>query len=231
VPHLQIATVAADTALYTSKDTAGGAWCGVTAGSTISFWYIEDGWAAVPYHRAIGYVPVTHLTELTPVSPTVEYAGKGDLIAAFTSFYDTSATELNTGRITNIGVACALITGELMPGEKFSFNGMAGPYRRTLGYMPAPVLIDGGTAPGYGGGTCQVSTTLYNVALQLPDGLAVLRRRPHGPAGARYVPHGMDAAVGANDLDLIFENNFPFPIAIFAHAQDGALFIAMYKAG
>jgi len=178
----------------------------------------------------IGYVPASCLTELTPVSPTVDYAGNGDLLAAFTSFYDTKQTELNIGRVTNIGVACDLIDGVLQPGERFSFNDVAGPYRRTTGYLPSPVLVGGGTVTGYGGGTCQVSTTLYNVLLQL-RGMNVLFRRPHGPSGAKYVPHGMDAAVGTPDLNLVFENGFPFPVRVFAYAQDGALFIALYKAG
>ena len=231
VPHLQIAKVAADTALYTDKNVQSGAWCSVTAGSYISFWYIEDGWATVPYHRVIGYVPVSHLIELTPVSPTVDYARNGDLIAAFTTFYETKRTELNIGRITNIGVACDLISGVLQPGERFSFNEVAGPYRSTTGYMPSPVLVGGGTVTGYGGGTCQVSTTLYNALLQLPHGMTILYRRPHGPSGARYVPHGMDAAVGTSEINLVFENAFPFPVRIVSHAQDGALFIALYKEG
>jgi len=231
IPHLYIAKVAADTALYTDTNVTSGLWCGITAGSTISFWYIDEGWAAVPYHRVIGYVPVSHLTELTPVSPTVEYAQSGDPIAVFTSFYETKQTELNIGRIINIGVACDLIQSVLQPGQRFSFNDVAGPYRSTTGYMPSPVLVGGGTVTGYGGGTCQVSTTLYNALLQLPQGMTIHHRRPHGPSGARYVPHGMDAAVGTSEINLIFENSFPFPVRIVARAQDGALFIGLYKEG
>ena len=230
VRHLQIAQVAADTAVYTQREQNDSAWCDLRAGSLISLWYIEDGWATVPYQRGIGYVPVSALTGLTPVSPTVEYAQPGDLLCAFTSFYDTKETELNSGRMVNIGVACDLISNVLAPGEQFSFNVVAGPYRRTTGYMPAPVLFEGTTVAGYGGGTCQVSTTLYNTLLQLPDGMTIVYRRPHGPSGARYVPHGMDAAVGTNTQNLIFENSFSFPVRIFAYAQDGALFIALYKA-
>ncbi|MCL2811077.1 MAG: VanW family protein [Clostridia bacterium] len=229
VPHLQKAKVAADTALYTDRNTSSGLWAGLTAGSIISFWYISDGWAAVPYHRVIGYVPVSHLTELTPVSPTVEYAQSGDPLAFFTSFYETKQTELNIGRIINIGVACNLIESVLQPGQRFSFNEMAGPYRSTTGYMPSPVLVGGGTVTGYGGGTCQVSTTLYNALLQLPQGMTIHQRRPHGPSGARYVPHGMDAAVGTTEINLVFENSYPFPVRIVAYAQDGALFVGLYK--
>lgn len=230
IVHHQSARVIETTNVYKAKNTENGAWCALTEGSLISFWYIQDGWAVVPYQREIGYVPVGTLKDLTPVSPTVDYARSGDMLASFTSFYNVAQTEMNKGRMVNIGVACKYISITMSPGEKFSFNNVAGPYREARGYQPAPVLINGTTAPGYGGGTCQVSTTLYNVLLQLPEGMTIVHRRPHGPAGAKYVPHGVDAAVGSPQLDLIFQNDFPFPIRIQASAQDGALFIAILKA-
>lgn len=83
--------------------------------------------------------------------------------------------------------------------------------------------------PGYGGGTCQVSSTLYNALLQLPK-VEILQRRPHGPDGARYLPHGVDAAVGNNSLNLRFRNNYDFPIRIEGHSSsDGALLMLVYK--
>ncbi|MDR3050885.1 MAG: VanW family protein [Oscillospiraceae bacterium] len=230
VIHHQVATVLTNTNVYKDKEGAGGAWCTLSAGSAVSFWYIQDGWATVPYQREIGYVPVSALKGVTPVAPTMDYARPGDLLASFTSFYSTANTEMNRGRMVNIDVGCKYICITLQPGQQFSFNKVAGPYRRARGYMPAPVLINGASAPGYGGGTCQVSSTLYNVLLQLPQGITVLYRRPHGPSGAKYLPHGVDAAVGNDTLDLVFQNDFSFPVRIDARAKDGALFVALYKA-
>jgi vancomycin resistance protein YoaR len=95
--------------------------------------------------------------------------------------------------------------------------------------MPAGVLVDGELQQGYGGGTCQVSSTLYNVVLQLP-GLTVLQRRAHGDNGASYLPIGVDAAVGNSQLNFRFRNDYPFPLRIDASSQDGALTIAIYRA-
>ena len=230
VTHHQIARVAVDTQVYGEMDTAGTPLCPLTAGSAISFWYIQEGWAVIPHMRGIGYVQASALEGVTPAAPTVDYARDNDLLSAFTSFYATTKSEMNSGRIVNIGVACKLISIVVSPGERFSFYKVAGPYGPGRGYQLAPVLYEGVSTPGYGGGTCQVSTTLYNAVLQLP-GIEVVRRRAHGPSGARYVPHGMDAAVGNADLDLAFENRYPFPVRIEASAQDGALFVAVYKAG
>ena len=99
-----------------------------------------------------------------------------------------------------------------------------------MGYLPANALVDGETVQSYGGGTCQVSSTLYNTILQLP-GVEIIRRRAHGPSAAAYLPHGADAAVGNTTQNLIIRNRYPFPIRIDGTAQDGALTIAIYRAG
>jgi hypothetical protein len=229
VVHHYTAVVAQDTAIYKDPNESGDAYCNLTAGSLFSFWYMEDGWALTPYWRELGYVPMDKLTSLTPVSPTVDYAQSGDMLSVFTSFYSTKDTELNRGRMVNIDVACDYISQVMQPGESWSFNNVAGPYKKARGYQAAPVLIDGTTVPGYGGGTCQVSSTLYNTLLLLPHNMTILQRRPHGPGGAKYLPHGVDAAVGNESLDLVFRNDFDFPIRIRATAKDGALCIAIIK--
>lgn len=230
VVHRYMAVVSADSWVYDSPAFTGETYVPITAGTKISLIAINDGWAEVPYQRHRGYVHLSKLTDLTPVAPTVDYAQGGDLLATYCSYYSTAQTELNTGRMVNIDVGCAYISLTLASGEQFSFNGVAGPYRKARGYMPAPVLIDGTSVPGYGGGTCQVSSTLYNVLLQLDKGITIVKRRAHGPGGAAYLPHGVDAAVGTESIDLVFQNSFPFPIRIDASAQDGVLYISIYKA-
>lgn len=199
------------------------------ADTRLSLWHIVDGWAVIPYKRVVGYMYVGDIKELTPVSPDVNYANEGDILAAFTTFYSTAETELNTGRMVNLQVGCDYISRTYQPGEAFDFNKVAGPYRKSRGYMPSPVLINGTTVAGYGGGTCQVSTTLYNALLQLPEGMTILYRRPHGPGGAKYAPHGVDAAVGADTLNLEFRNDFSFPVYLDCTVQNGSLCICIRK--
>ena len=109
-------------------------------------------------------------------------------------------------------------------------------YRKSRGYKDSPVLINGESVAGSGGGTCQVSTTLYNALLQLPEGISIIYRHTHGPSGATYAPHGVDAAVGRSSptsgtikLNLEFQNTFDFPITIDCTVQNGALCIAIRK--
>ena len=230
IPNHYVATMAVDTALYAEPNKDSEAIFECAAGSRISFWLIRDGWAVVPYRRLIGYVFLGDLANLEPVAPSVEYAKPGDIISVFTTFYSVKNTELNIGRMENIRVGCSYINNVYQPGQEFNFNQIAGPYRRNRGYMPSPVLVDGDTVAGYGGGTCQVSTTLYNALLQLGSGINIIWRRPHGPSGASYAPHGVDAAVGAQNLNLIFQDAFDFPIEIDSTAMNGALCICIRKA-
>ena len=229
VPNAFTAVTSADTSLRVSPSASADEIAAYPAGTRLSFWLIEDGWAVVPYRRQVGYMYLGDLTELTPVSPTVDYARDGDILAAFTTFYAVTHTELNIGRMENIRLGCQYIGKTYQPGEEVNFNTTAGPHTRARGYLPSPVLIDGGTVAGYGGGTCQVSTTLYNVLLQLPQGMTIVHRRPHGPGGASYAPHGVDAAVGRGELNLIFRNDFDFPITIDCTAQNGSLCICIRK--
>ena len=198
------------------------------AGARLSILDITDGWARIPYWKEYAYVDTRLLKDLTPVSPTDEPISIETPIAAFTSFYSVADTKANIGRMENIRVACTRLSRVMAPGEGLDFNAQVGPYKRALGYKQAPVLLDGGVSLGYGGGTCQVSSTFYNAVLQLP-GVTVEYRRPHGPGGAKYLPHGVDAAVGNDFLNLIIRNDYDFPIRVEASAQDGALFMSIYR--
>jgi len=199
-------------------------------GARMAFIGFEDGWAKLVYHRQYGYVDTRLLGELQPLFADVESADGSAPIAAYTSFYKIDTDNVNLSRMVNIRVACQRFAPLLIqPQGRFDFNAQIGPYNRRSGYEPAYVLVGGKTILGYGGGTCQVSSTLYNTLMQLP-GLEILARRPHGPVGASYLPLHADAAVGNLSLNLVFRNNYRFPVRIDGTAQDGALTIAIYRA-
>ena len=198
-------------------------------GARVAFIGIENGWGKLIFKRQYGYIDTNLLSEIIPTFDRPEDAGCDEPIAAFVSFYKITDDEANIGRMANIAVACEKLSALLLyPGSVLDFNAQIGPYTQANGYHKAIVLVDGGTSINYGGGTCQVSSTLYNVVLQLP-GLTVTQRRAHGPSGASYLPHGVDAAVGNKELNFKFRNDYPFPVRIDASSQDGALYISIYR--
>ncbi|MBI3976017.1 MAG: VanW family protein [Armatimonadetes bacterium] len=126
----------------------------------------------------------------------------------------------------NIALAAGKLRGAvLLPGEVFSFNGTVGPRTPELGYLPAPVLLNTILVPGDGGGVCQVSSTLFNVAL-LAD-LAILERSNHSRPVA-YLPIGRDATVVYGARDLRFRNTTGSPLLLWSTVRGRRLTITLY---
>lgn len=201
------------------------------AGSKIAVLEFVDGFAKVLYWRSYGYIEASRLTDLVVVSPGDEPLSEDTPIVAFCSFFEFgTGKEGNEGRCLNIVRSCESMTRVMAVGESLDFNNQVGPYKKANGYHPAPVLIDGGSQLGYGGGTCQSSSTLYNAVRQVP-GVTILKRRPHGPGCAKYLPMHQDAAVGSNELNFIFRNDGEYPIRILAESTgEGTLCIQVFRA-
>lgn len=201
------------------------------AGSKIAILEFVDGFAKVLVWRSYGYIDARVLTDLVVVAQGDEPMSSETPIAAFCSFFEYgTGAEGNDGRCKNIVRSCESMTRLMQPGESLDFNAQVGPYKKNNGYYPAPVLIDGGSQIGYGGGTCQSSSTLYNAIRQVP-GIMVLMRRPHGPGCARYLPMHQDAAVGTDSLNLVFRNDCEYPIYVLAESTgEGVLCIQIFRA-
>ncbi len=225
-----ITAVSADAAPVLSDIENGETLVTLYKGAKISVIGFERGYAKLIFHRQYAYIDSNLLESPVPVYYYPENAGTDAPIAAYTSFYKLTTDEANISRMKNIDVACTKLNAiTLYTGDDLNFNRDIGPYSKANGYFPAPVLVNEGTKLGYGGGTCQVASTLYNVVLQLP-GLYVLQRRAHGNNGASYLPIEVDAAVGNSALNFRYRNDFPYPVRIDASAKDGALTIAIYRA-
>lgn len=201
-------------------------------GSKIAILGFVDGFAKVLYWRSYGYIDARLLTDLVVVAQGDDPLSEDTPIAAFCSFFEYNTGKAgNDGRCKNIVHTCELMSRVMEVGESLNFNTQVGPYTKANGYFPAPVLVDGGSQIGSGGGTCQSSSTLYNTIRQLP-GITILMRRPHGPGCARYLPMHQDAAVGNESLNLIFRNDCEYPIRILAECTgEGVLCIQIFRAG
>ena len=204
-------------------------WAILKPGTTLSILQFEGEWAVVNYWRTYGYIHISDLTDIRTVSPTDQALNDDTPIAAYTSYYKVNSTEAIQNRMVNIDVGIQRMSVVLKPRQEADANALMGPYSLENGYLEAGALSDGGTILAPGGGTCQVSSTLYNVLLQLP-GITVTHRRAHGDNGAPYLPMGQDAAVGNSDLNLVFRNDYDFTIRLEGHTNyDGALCWLVYR--
>ena len=199
----------------------------VTAGSWLSIEEIKDGRAYFPYRREPDTVSVsTEKLKLYDFVPWEE-AQPGDLLYAFTTFYTTSLSkEGNAGRLYNIALASERLTGiHVKAGESFSFNAVCGPYTKENGYRSAPIL-SGESAMGYGGGVCQVCSTLYNIVLRVPAVIEDMHW--HSQGGVSYLPAGFDATV-SESKDMVFRNVLPYDVRIEFESQDGVMTAFLFR--
>jgi len=126
--------------------------------------------------------------------------------------YTTKFSLAQRDRVENIRVASGLLDGTiLMPGDHMSFNETVGRRTPERGFRVAGVYRNGRHDFDFGGGICQVSTTLYNAALL--SNLAITTRNNHSMP-VPYVPLGRDAAVSYGSLDLELMNRGVTPVAI-----------------
>ena len=120
--------------------------------------------------------------------------------------FTTKIYNKDQDRQNNIGITCRTLSAkELQPGEIFSFCGTVGKATHDKGYEEADIYVNGKKEQGLGGGNCQVSTTLYNAVLQVPE-LEVIERHKHS-GHVPYIEDGKDAAVAYGTYDFKFKNN------------------------
>ena len=199
----------------------------VNAGSWLSIERLKNDRAYFPYKREPEDVSVrTDRLKIYDFMPWDE-AKPGDLLYAYTTFYTTSMKkEGNYGRLHNIALAAERLTGvRVKAGETFSFNEVCGPYTEENGYKSAPIL-SGESEMGYGGGVCQVCSTIYNIVLRIPT--VIEEMNWHSQGGVSYLPAGFDATVGTNS-DMVFRNILPYDLRIEFEAQDGVMTAFMFR--
>ena len=143
-----------------------------------------------------------------------EYSVIKDKLGTFTTSYAGSSD----GRCINVENGCAHINGTILyPGDTFSVHDAVTPFTKDNGYRLAGSYENGTTVQTYGGGICQVSTTLYNAVLRAE--LEVLERNNHSMT-VHYVDLSEDAAISGDQKDFRFKNNLKDPIYIVGATHD-----------
>lgn len=140
--------------------------------------------------------------------------------------FETSYQGSSLARKNNIKTALKAFNGMIVePGQVVSFNETTGVRDEETGYKKAHIIVGGVYVDGVGGGVCQASTTLYN-ALLLSD-VEILSVNHH-TLPSSYVPLSFDAMVSGSYSDLVFKNNFDFPLYIKTYADDSKVGVKIY---
>lgn len=140
--------------------------------------------------------------------------------------YHTDFSSSTAERVINIKNAVSKIDGTVLyPGEEFSVYEAIAPLDAENGYELAGAYENGTTVQSYGGGVCQVSTTLYNTVLY--SELNVTQRSNHSMM-VHYVDPSRDAAIAGTYKDLKFQNSTDAPIYIEGYTSGGIVYFTIY---
>lgn len=161
--------------------------------------------------------------EITP-SPHDQEGLKeiANILGSATTDYSSSSAN----RAKNIKTGTEKINGAvLFPGEEYSVCDALVPFSKENGYELGGTYADGEVVDDFGGGICQVSTTLYLALLR--SELEIVERFNHSMT-VKYVKLSMDAAIAEGAKDLIFKNNLEYPIFIEGYTNGGEVGFSVY---
>ncbi|MFN0034598.1 MAG: VanW family protein [Saprospiraceae bacterium] len=135
-------------------------------------------------------------------------------------------------KLTNLGLACSAIDGlVLQPGEAFSFWAAVGRPSERRGFRRSRNIVQGRLSAEVGGGLCQVSGIVYQLALTA--GLAIRERHAHSidiyTEEERVAPLGADATVVYGYKDLRWANPHPFPLVLRFAISRSALTFSVFS--
>jgi vancomycin resistance protein YoaR len=144
-----------------------------------------------------------------PKASEEDFSKVKDVLGTFTTSFTTSSTS----RAANVENGAKLVNGSvLLPGETFSTYKTITPFTAENGYYLAGSYLQGQVVDSFGGGICQVSTTLYNAVLRAE--LQIEERHNHSMI-VGYVDPSADAAISESaGKDFKFTNTTQYPVYI-----------------
>lgn len=140
----------------------------------------------------------------------------------------TNFTGSPANRIHNIKVGAAALNGVLLkPGETFSTLAHLGVIDASAGYLEELVIKEDRTVPEFGGGLCQVSSTLFRAAMQA--GMKITERQNHKYRVSYYEPPvGMDATIYDPAPDFKFANTYASHILVQSKVEGTKIYFELY---
>ncbi|MEE0595674.1 MAG: VanW family protein [Agathobacter sp.] len=167
--------------------------------------------------------------EIELVTDVVEPRGNEEELAQVTDLLGSFSTDFSTsgaGRAKNVTNGCSKINGTILyPGDSFDMAKTVSPFTQENGYELAGAYQNGTTVESFGGGICQVATTLYNAVIRAE--LEITMRFNHSML-VSYVQPSMDAAIAGDYKDLRFKNNLDAPVYIEGYCSGGVIYFNVY---
>lgn len=167
--------------------------------------------------------------EIALVSEVIEPRGSEEELSQIQDLLGSCSTDFSSsgaGRSKNVSTGCSKVDGTILyPGEEFALSPTISPFTKENGYELAGAYENGTVVESFGGGICQVATTLYNAVIRAE--LEVTMRYNHSMQ-VSYVKPSMDAAIAGDYKDLHFKNNYDTPIYIEGYCSNKVIYFNIY---
>jgi len=126
--------------------------------------------------------------------------------------------EVIRNRAYNVRKAIRKLDGTVLrPEQSLSYNRLLGQRTGEKGWRQAKTILHGEIFIDYGGGICQVSSTLHAAALL--SGMNIVNSQHHSRY-MTYIDPGLDATVNWTEPDLVIRNPYDFPVRIHAWERE-----------
>ena len=164
----------------------------------------------IGFYRQKNYKDIVVDVKVDEQAPEVTMGNINDLgIKEIIGTGESNFAGSPTNRIKNIKNGAAKLHGKIIkPGEEFSVMQNVLPVDAENGYFTEMVIKGNKTMAEYGGGLCQIGTTMFRAALA--SGLPIIERTNHSYNVAYYLENGLpgvDATIYDPKPDMKFKND------------------------
>lgn len=194
----------------------------------------KNNWNVIMYKENVSYISSEIITYITKeeydcynfkITKSDFDESKSVLIGTYTTNYAPT----NSNRGYNVELSSRNIDGFVIPpGSLFNWCRDMGECGKDEGFKESNEIVDGEYVKGYGGGICQVSSTLC-AAISTSDGkFEFFERHKHSKA-QKYIPRELDATVSYPNVNFIIKNCNEYPVIIKSYCDSGNITIEIYK--
>ena len=195
----------------------------------------QTGWFVMDHNEITCYISPDNITLLSKNEydgymkepSSIQYdKERCTLIGTYSTDYSSSGYN----REFNLEKAASEMNGMLIQSNAmFNWCRDMGPCGKDEGYLESTEILNGEYVQGYGGGICQVSSTLCAAVIQTGSDIEFIDRNKHSISQS-YIPRDLDATVSYPDCNFIFRNNNSFSIMIETIcSDDNTLTVNIYK--
>lgn len=196
----------------------------------------KNGWNLIDYNGEYCYISPEIVTEITEEEYKI-YSLEPERVDISSNYhltligsYLTNYAPVTTNRGNNVEKASTEISGMIiLPNGTFNWCRDMGPCGKEEGYKEANEYQNGQLVLGYGGGICQISSTLCAAFSTAWEGKFEFLERHNHYKPQKYIPIELDATVSYPNTNLIIQNQNNYKIMIKSYYSDGEVTVELYK--